>query len=81
VGKAVEGFRPEWLALALAGLLSRIDRYGAESSSRKIALSPLYLAVGRLLSEPCITTAPSDVQTCHRHVRRRFFTTTSKSGN
>jgi hypothetical protein len=62
-------------------VLSWIDRYGADSSSRKSALSALYLAAGRLLSEPSMTTAPSVVQTRHRHVRPRFFNTNSKTGN
>src|SRR6185312_13816434 len=48
-------------------------RYGADSSSRKSALSALYLAAARLLSDPCMTTFPSVVHTRHRHVRPRFF--------
>ena len=56
-------------------------RYGADSSSRKSALSALYLAAGRLLSEPCMTTSPSVVHTRHRHVRLRFFKSFSKTGN
>jgi len=44
-------------------VLSLIDRYGADSKSRKSALSALYLAAGRLPSEPRMTTAPSVVQT------------------
>jgi len=80
-GEALAYFRPERLILALAGWFAQTNRYCAESSSRKSALSAWYLAAGRPLSEPCMTTAPSDVQTCHRHPRPRFFTTTSKSGN
>jgi hypothetical protein len=62
-------------------VLSWIDRYGADSSSRKSALSALYLAAGRLISEPFMTTAPSVVHTHHRHVRPRFFKANSKTGN
>jgi hypothetical protein len=52
----------------------RIIRYGADKSSKKSALSAVYLAVGRLLSEPSMTTFPSFVHTHHRHVvRPRFF--------
>jgi hypothetical protein len=52
----------------------RIIRYGADKSSKKSALSAAYLAVGRLLSEPSMTTFPSFVRTHHRHVvRPRFF--------
>jgi hypothetical protein len=64
------------------GVFSRIDRNGAESNSRKSALSALYLAARRLLSEPCMTACPSVVHTHHRHVARpRFFKTMSKTGN
>jgi hypothetical protein len=28
-----------------------------------------------------MTTAPSDIQTLHRHIRPRFFSTNSKTGN
>jgi len=62
-------------------LLSLIDRYGADSKSRKSALSALYLAAGRLPSEPCMTTAPSVVQTHHRHVRPRFLKANLKTGS
>jgi hypothetical protein len=62
-------------------LLSRINRYGAESSNRKSALSAWYLAAVRLLSEPTMTVAPSVVQTLHRHVRPRLFNTNSKTRN
>jgi len=63
-------------------VFSRIDRNGADNSSRKSALSALYLAARRLLSEPCMTACPSIVHTHHRHVvRPRFFKTTSKTEN
>jgi hypothetical protein len=62
-------------------MLSRIDRYGADCNSKKSALSALYLAAGRLLSEPCMTTSPSEVHTLQLHFRLRLFKTTSKTGN
>src|SRR5258708_20899726 len=52
-------FKFQRISSGLRGVLSWIDRYGADSSSRKSALSALYLAAGRLLSEPSMTTAPS----------------------
>jgi len=56
-------------------------RYGAHNSSRKSALSALYLAACRRRSEPCITTCPSVVRTHHLQARPRFFKITSKTGN
>jgi hypothetical protein len=44
-------------------VFSRIDRNGAESNSRKSALSAWYLAARRLLSEPCTTARPSVAHT------------------
>jgi hypothetical protein len=74
-------FKFQIVSSGLRGVLSWIDRYGAVSSSRKSALSALYLAAARLISEPFMTTAPSVVHTHHRHVRPRFFKATSKTGN
>jgi hypothetical protein len=64
-----------------SGLLSRVDRYGAHNSSRKSALSALYLAPDRRRSEPCMTVCPSVVHTHHLQARPRFFRITSKTGN
>jgi len=58
-----------------------IDRYGADDSSKKSALSALYLAARRLLSEPIMTTSPSAVHTDHLHFRPRFFKASSKTGS
>jgi hypothetical protein len=74
-------FKFQIVSSGLRGVLSWIDRYGADSSSRNSALSALYLAAGRLISEPFMTTAPSAVHTHHRHVRPRFFKATAKTGN
>jgi len=62
-------------------MLILIDRYGADDSSRKSALSALYLAAGRLVSEPIMTTSPSEVDTDHLHFRPRFVRAISKTGN
>jgi hypothetical protein len=59
------------------GALSGSDRYGADCNNKKSALSALYLAARRLVSEPCMTTTPSDVQTRQLHFRRRLSKTTS----
>jgi hypothetical protein len=64
-----------------SGLLSRVDRYGAHNSSRKSALSALYLAPDRRRSEPCMTVCPSVVHTHHLQARPRFFRITSKTEN
>jgi len=68
----VRGFR---------GMLTLIDRYGADDSSRKSALSALYFAAGRLVSEPVMMTSPSEVDTDHFHFRPRFVSASSKTGN
>jgi len=49
----------------------------AAPSNRKSALFALYLAAGRLLSEPRIMTSPVVVHTRHFHVRPRFFKSTA----
>jgi len=61
--------------------LSRVDWYGAQSNINNSALSALYRAAGRLLSEPCIMIRPSVVHTNHFHTRPRFFKSVSKTGN
>jgi hypothetical protein len=63
------------------GVHERINRYGAESKSRKSALSALYFASGRLGSEPSMTILPFGVQTCHSHFWPRAFKDTSKTEN
>jgi hypothetical protein len=47
-------------------MLILIDRYGADDSSRKSALSALYFAAGRLVSEP-INARWTATMSAHQH--------------